>query len=332
MIDLHIQTLGGIVRRHERDTPAQLWDAAEEVGYTTATVPAHLDGGDGTMDDGVAIARAAARVLYNAPVAVASVVLGPLLAAAGWRPREGVPAVVVSKEAPTAVSPVDFGASAELVYLVTGAGDASRVRLLDLGARAVVRTPARAADPAHVAYIDLAGATVVDEVGLAQPYEHWLALGALSSASQIAGAVDAVLERTVDYLNTRVQFGRPLIRFQALQHRVAELAARSELLGNAVDLAVERWIDTPADAVQAAAVATIEAAQVGPFAVSEAHQLHGAIGYTEESGLGEYSKLVWSQCRRHGSVLWWREWLSRCVEAGDVWAATAPHGTAAPAS
>ena len=182
MIDLHAQTLGGILREHEGETPAQLWEAVEEVGYTTATVPAHLDGGDGTIDDGAAIARAAARVIFRAPVAVASVVLGPLLAAAEWTPREGVPAVVLSKEAPTAVSTVDFGASAQLVYLVTGAGDGSRMRLLDLDARAVVRASARAAEPGHIACVDLAGAAVVDEVELAEPYEHWLALGALSSA------------------------------------------------------------------------------------------------------------------------------------------------------
>ena len=117
------------------------------------------------------------------------------------------------------------------------------------------------------------------------------------------------------------------MRFQALQHRVAELAAQSELLGHAVDLAVEHWTDAQSDAVEAAAVAKIEAAQIGPFAVSEAHQLHGAIGYTEESGLGEYSKLVWSQCRRHGSGLWWRVWLGRHLEARDLWIASAPLAT-----
>jgi acyl-CoA dehydrogenase len=328
MIDLHTQTLRGIVRQHDGATPAQLWAAAEEVGYTTATVPAQLDGGDGTIDDAVAIARAAARVLYGAPVAVASAVLGPLLAAAGWFPRDDVPAVVISREAPAGAVVVDFGTDARLVYLVVAADGGSRVRLIDLDTRSTVRAPARVADPAQVAYVDLAAGAVLDEVGLAEPFERWLALGALSSASQIAGAVDAVIGRTVDYLDTRVQFGRPLMRFQALQHRLADLAAQSELLGHAVDLAAEHWMDASADAVWASAVAKIEAATVGALAVSEAHQLHGAIGYTEESGLGEYSKLVWSQCQRHGSGLWWREWLGRRVGAADLWAASAPLGTA----
>jgi acyl-CoA dehydrogenase len=75
-------------------------------------------------------------------------------------------------------------------------------------------------------------------------------------------------------------------------------------------------------------VAKIEAAQIGPFAVSEAHQLHGAIGYTEESGLGEFSKVVWSQAERCGSGHWWRAWLGDHVLESDLWIGSAPFGTA----
>jgi acyl-CoA dehydrogenase len=340
MIDLHVQTLRGILGRRESQSVAELWQAAAEVGYSTATVPETLGGGGGSLDDGASIARAAARVLYGAPVGVANVLLGPLLTAAGWPARDDVPSVVLGAESGAGPSAVDFGAAAQIAYVVSALPSGSRVTLVDLGSESLARRPAGRADPSHVAHIELSAAAVVDQTALDAPYEHWAALGALSSAIEIEGAVDTMLRRTVDYLNTRVQFGRKLIEFQALQHRVAELAARAELLSHAVDEAAHRCsasdenapcasLDT--DALRAAAVAKIEAAQIGPFAVSEAHQLHGAIGYTVESGLGEFSKVVWSQAQRCGSGHWWRAWLADCVLASDVWAASAPFGTAVAA-
>jgi acyl-CoA dehydrogenase len=174
---------------------------------------------------------------------------------------------------------------------------------------------------------------VLREAVLAEPFEHWLALGALAAAIQIDGSVEAVVRRTVDYLGARTQFGRALIRFQALQHRVAELTTRAELLTHAVDEAVHRWNESDSGKVRAAAVAKVEAGRVGLHAAAEAHQLHGAIGYTEESGLGEFSKLIWSQNDRAGSWGWWSSWLGRHDHAsGDLWSESVPWGTSAAGS
>jgi acyl-CoA dehydrogenase len=331
VIELHAQTLRGILGRREDQSADALWQAASEVGYTTATVPSTLGGGDGSLEDGAAIARAASRALYGAPLGVANVVLGPLLAAASWPVREDLPAVVLRTEPAADVSIVDFGACARAAYVVTARPPGCRMTLLDLNDESVGRRPAGRAEPGHVACIDLVRAAVLDETALDEPYGHWLALGALSSAIEIEGAVDAVLRRTVEYLDTRVQFGRRLMQFQALQHRLADLAARADLLSHAVDEAVRRCSESDVDAQRAVAVAKIEAVEIGRLAVAEAHQLHGAIGYTEESGLGEYSKVVWSQSRRHGSAHWWRAWLGDHDRARDLWNASAPFGTATAA-
>jgi acyl-CoA dehydrogenase len=324
--DLHVQTLGGLAGGGTDQRVAELWDEAERLGYVTATLPSELDGGDGSLEDGADIARAAGHVLYGAPVAQAAMLLGPLLGAAGWKLGEGVATAVVDPRGSRGSLPVDFGAAATSVYVVSPSGDESRLVELGLEGPGVGRGNGRAAEPSHVARIDPNTAPVLREVGLEQPHEHWLALAALAAAVQIDGAVKALVYRTVDYLGTRTQFGRPLMEFQALQHRIAELATLSELLTHAVDEAVRRWSAADGGRVRAAVVAKIEAGQVGLLAAAEAHQLHGAIGYTEEAGLGEFSKLIWSQDGRAGSRDWWSAWLGDHDRRTDLWSESATLG------
>ena len=322
--DLHVQTLGGLVSRGADQTVAALWDEAERLGYVTATLPSELGGGGGSPDDGAEIARAAGHVLFRTPVAQAAMLLGPLLGAAGWKLGEGVATAVVDPRGSRASLPVDFGAAATSVYVVSPSGDGSRLVELGLEGAGAGRGNGRAAEPAHVARIDPDTAPVLREVTLQQPHEHWLALAALTAAVQIDGAVTALVDRTVHYLGTRTQFGRQLMEFQALQHRIAELATLAELLTHAVDEAVRRWSAADGGRVRAAAVAKIEAGQVGLLAVDEAHQLHGAIGYTQEAGLGEFSRLIWSQDGRAGSRDWWSAWLGHHDRRTDLWSESAP--------
>lgn len=324
--DLHVQTLGGLAKRGDDQTVAELWDEAERLGYVTATLPIELGGGGGSLEDGAEIARAAGHVLYGAPVAQAAMLLGPLLGAAGWKIGEGVATAVVDPCGSRASLPVDFGAAATSVYVVSHSGGVSRLAEVGLAAADVGRGGGRAADPSHVARIDPDTAPALREAELAEPHEYWLALAALAAAVQIDGAVKALVDRTVHYLGTRTQFGRPLMEFQALQHRIAELATLSELLTHAVDEAVRRWSVADGGRVRAAVVAKIEAGQIGLLAAAEAHQLHGAIGYTQEAGLGEFSKLIWSQDGRAGSRDWWSAWLGDHDRRTDLWSESAPLG------
>ncbi|MEJ3746738.1 acyl-CoA dehydrogenase family protein, partial [Actinomycetes bacterium KLBMP 9797] len=104
--------------------------------------------------------------------------------------------------------------------------------------------------------------------------------GALACAAQSLGAGRALLAAATGYAKTRVQFGRPIGSFQAVQHRLADVAvalefARPLLYAAAVTLA-------PRD-ISAAKVACGEAAY---RAARAALQVHGAIGYTAEHDLG----------------------------------------------
>ena len=103
-------------------------------------------------------------------------------------------------------------------------------------------------------------------------------------AVEAAGAMQAALGCTVDYLKERRQFGRPIGSFQAVQHRLAECAI---LVEGSHWLALEAaWLDAPAEAAAtAAAYATSAATQI----FAETHQLSGAIGFTHDHDLHVWS-------------------------------------------
>ena len=118
-------------------------------------------------------------------------------------------------------------------------------------------------------------------------------------AGQISGALNHALAESIDYGNTRVQFGRPIGKFQAIQHLVAEQAGEAAAAKAAVQLALRAMDDAPS--WQAAAVAKIRAGLAVEPVSAVAHAVHGAIGVTEEHMLHHTTRRLWQ----------WRD------EAGD---------------
>lgn len=112
----------------------------------------------------------------------------------------------------------------------------------------------------------------------------------LATAAYLLGIIEAVLERTLDYLNTRRQFGVPIGNFQVLQHRCVDLKLHAALTRASVGEAAA-LIDAGTDPkTRAAAVSRAKArASEATLLVSrQAIQLHGGIGYTDEHDIGLY--------------------------------------------
>jgi alkylation response protein AidB-like acyl-CoA dehydrogenase len=104
------------------------------------------------------------------------------------------------------------------------------------------------------------------------------------TAAEMAGAIDRMASMTVGYATERQQFGRPISAFQVVAHGAARLATLAQGATWSARLACTS--PDPSDA--AAAKGWISAASVEVTAL--AHQLHGAIGFTEEYGLQRLSK------------------------------------------
>ncbi|TNE61311.1 MAG: acyl-CoA dehydrogenase [Alphaproteobacteria bacterium] len=108
-------------------------------------------------------------------------------------------------------------------------------------------------------------------------------------AAELLGVSQECLDRTVQYLKERKQFGVLIGTFQGLQHRAAELFSEIEVTRSAVLKALQ-VADMGGDARWFASLAKAKAAKTAELATNEAIQMHGGIGMTDEFDIGFYIK------------------------------------------
>ncbi len=135
-----------------------------------------------------------------------------------------------------------------------------------------------------------APATLLVEAGAAFPVlERAVDVGLAALAAEAVGAMDRLFELTVEYLNTRRQFGVPIGTFQALRHRVADMKMQLELARSMSYFATLRLADEDPDVRRrACAQAKVQLGQSMRFVGQQAIQLHGGIGMTEEYAGSHY--------------------------------------------
>jgi len=112
------------------------------------------------------------------------------------------------------------------------------------------------------------------------------------ASAELLGIMSRSLEMTLDYLRTRVQFGRVIGSFQALQHRSVDLFIQEQLAAASLADAVDALDDNPGDTATVAAVSRAKARcnDAASLITRQSIQLHGGIGFTEDSDVGLYVK------------------------------------------
>ncbi|HDZ55237.1 MAG TPA: acyl-CoA dehydrogenase [Pseudomonas xinjiangensis] len=128
---------------------------------------------------------------------------------------------------------------------------------------------------------------------------------------QMAGALSQILSLTIEYANTRVQFGRPIGKFQAIQHLVASLAGKAAA-AQVAGLYAARQIDA-GNAEDGAAIAKSLVSRYATEACAITHQVFGAIGVTDEHSLHFYTRRLWQWRAEAGSDHWWSGRLGKQV-------------------
>lgn len=114
------------------------------------------------------------------------------------------------------------------------------------------------------------------------------AAGLLALSAEALGVMEIAKTATIEYLQTRKQFGVPIGKFQALQHRIATVLLEVEQARSAVINAADAF-DGPG-AARALAAAKYTVGATGQLVAEEAIQLHGGIGMTWELPLSHYAK------------------------------------------
>lgn len=123
------------------------------------------------------------------------------------------------------------------------------------------------------------------------PLEWAIDRAAAAACAEGQGIVQELFERTVSYLKQREQFGVPIGSFQALQHRAADMFAELELCKSCMILAaIQADADDPEERAAEISTAKFQLTQGGWFVQSNAIQLHGGIGITDEQDEGLFFK------------------------------------------
>ena len=298
--------------------PQALWQALQEVGLPQACLSEEQGGSGLSYADALFVLRRSA--FHGAPVPLAETFLaGRLLSAAGLSVPEGVLSVSVAHtkdhlqlqgdgEQTRLSGPahrVPWGLSCDHLVLVAQRD----------GVPCVVRVERQAlATVAHTSVKNLAGEPRIDfnfqntpcaaVAPLAQANERLLCEGALMRSVQMAGALQRALAYSLQYANDRVQFGRPIGKFQAVQHMLAVLAGHVAASAAAVDAAIEASENEPSDF--AVAVAKSRAGEAAGKGADIAHQVHGAMGFTREHNLHHLTRRLWSWRDEFGNETHWQ--------------------------
>jgi alkylation response protein AidB-like acyl-CoA dehydrogenase len=107
-------------------------------------------------------------------------------------------------------------------------------------------------------------------------------LGIAAVAAEAVGLMDRLLAITVEYMNTRKQFGVPIASFQALRHRIADVKMQLELARSMSYYATLKLGEPEAQRRRALSQAKVQLGQSMRFVGQQCIQLHGGIGVTDE--------------------------------------------------
>jgi acyl-CoA dehydrogenase len=310
-----------------------LWGALADAGLTGVGLPEDAGGSGGELADAVAIVRTLAAGAAAVPVAEQLLVAGPAVVAAGLDlpdPSEPMsfalaPSVVAEPsddgDGPgrfvltgTATGVAWTGIARHLVVLAAGPPviGGAVLALVDAAGLHVTAAANLAGEPRGTVAFDATPATgaLLTEAQA----EQLRARFALARAVQLAAALEQVLAWTVQYAGERQQFGRPLGKFQAIQMELAEMAGEVTAVTALTDAAVQA-LDRGGNVVPAAAAAKVRAGSAVEVVARLAHQVHGAIGFTQEHKLHHLTRRLWSWRDEAGSEPVWARVLGAALLA-----------------
>ncbi|HEX2826231.1 MAG TPA: acyl-CoA dehydrogenase [Burkholderiales bacterium] len=296
--------------------PRELWNALTDTGLAAA---AQSDTGVGTVD-----LCALARVLgaYAAPVPLVETWLAQrMLAAANLSAVDGALTIgpVLRRDnlklerasggwrLSGSLKRIPWGRDAETLVLIADADDGART--------VVVKKPqgwthdwSYAREPRDAVRFDRLPVSEED-TGKGWNRSELFFNGALFRTQSMAGAMERALELTVAYAKERVQFGRLIGKFQAVQQQISAMASQVAAGSAVAQSAAEANAERLARFEIAAAKARIGEAVAVVAGV--AHQVHAAMGFTHEHTLHRSTRRLWAWRDEFGTETEWQAWVGR---------------------
>jgi acyl-CoA dehydrogenase len=312
---------------------AELWRVVSDAELTLVGVAEDRGGAGGTLSDQSAVLRVASR--YAAPIPLAETALAAWLLTEAGLPIPAGPLTVAPVRGEAINARRDFGVwrlsgklarvpfarvSNRLVVLAT-VSEGTLVAVIDPTRCKIVAGGNLAFEPRDNVELDNTVAEAAALTAKVTPAALRLR-GALARSLQIAGALEAALELSVRYAGERVQFGRKIGQFQSIQHELARFAGETAAaVGVAMSAAgiLERGRNERGGgahlAVASAKIRCSRAAQEGSMI---AHQVHGAIGFTDRYALHHATLRVWSWREEFGNEAVWAQELGGTIAAAGA--------------
>ena len=307
--------------------PAALWAAIEDAGLHRALVPEAAGGFGVAVADALSLLKVAGA--HAVPVPLAETLLASwLLAEAGSDLPDG----------PLSVGPVREGESLTLrstegslrltgtLTRVPWARNVNHIVTIAEGHVVLVARDAWTLEPGENVAREPRDTVrfdgmVVSAAPTKRTAADLAAIGAAMRTQQMAGALTRITEMTTQYAQDRVQFGRPLGKFQAIQQNLAVLAGQTAAAVAAADLAAE----AVADGINLLPIAAgkSRAGEAAGIGAGIAHQVHGAIGFTLEHNLQFLTRRLWAWRDEFGKDAVWNRLLGHHMAragADNLWA------------
>ncbi len=284
--------------------PAELWERLSEMGVLGALAPDAAGGLGAGEVDLVLVLEEAGRAALPGPAPEQAMVAVPALVEAG---RADDAARAASGEAVVAVG---FGGVASWL-------DGADLALLERDGTLHAVDPATVEATARPsvdrsrrsAAVTWSGGTPLPDADAGLAFDR----GALAAAAQLVGLGAAMLERTVDYVKERRQFGAPIGSFQAVKHHLADALLGIEHARPAALRAAHSVATRAAARSRDVSMAKVLATRAADRAGRAALQCHGAIGYSFEHDLHLWLKRSWALAASWGDAALHRERVARAV-------------------
>lgn len=289
-------------RAEQGEFPAALLELIRDAGFHQLALPSS----GVALSDGLAVLRPAGR--HALPLPLAELLLGNRWVGDDAR------LISVGRGGAEEAQHVPWGRAVEAVVALADSGEA--YLLEDLSVEPGVNLAGEPRDRVR------AGRSSPLEIA-----DHALELLALSRVVLMAGGLERALELSLSYVTEREQFGRPLARFQAIQHYMAVMAAEVAAALRASDAALAA-VETDRAGLEIAAAKSRVGEAVG-IVVELAQQVHGAMGYTHEHRLHHSTRRLWAWRDEWGTEHYWQRRLgSHVAELGAdrVWSFLATRG------
>ena len=304
---------------------SELWSVVAETGVPLAALPEASGGADAAWSDLFAVLRLAGR--FSVPLPLAETMLaGWVASSAGLEVSDGPMTVgpVRGADRLTVVRDgngwrlsgraerLPYAAQVARTVLIADGPDGEMAVGLDGTGGAEVKPGKNIANEARDTLAFSGVLLAADAVGVLGHGVSRGALyrrGALARAAMMSGALERAMDLAVGYAQERVQFGRPISKFQAVQQNLAVLAGQTAAAVAAANLGIEALGGSDAERETfLVAVAKTRVGEAATLACEIAHQVHGAIGFTKEYALQLSTRRLWSWREEFGSD---PEWAAR---------------------